>query len=139
MKMEEENKTQAKKAIVRGTNLPISTKHAINICRFLKGKKIDDATAALEKTIKKKFAIPFRGEIPHKKGIPGRYPINASEVFIKLLKSLAANASQQGLDESKIRISLGKADIAQRGHKPGRLGRRRFKRTHVLLIAEEKL
>jgi len=134
--MEKEKTITVKKAIVRGMSLPISTKHAINICRFLKGKKIDEAMAMLEKTSKMEFAIPFKGEIPHKKGIPARYPVNASKVFVKLLKSLSANASQKGLDIGKARIH-GKADIASRPHKPGRIGRRKFKRTHVLLTVEE--
>jgi large subunit ribosomal protein L22 len=133
--MAEENKKE-KKAIARGVGLPISTKHAINICRFLKGKKINESISSLEKVSRMEFAIPFRGEIPHKKGIPARYPVNASKVFVKLLKSLAANASQKGLDLERTRIH-GKADLASRSHKPGRLGRRKFKRTHVLLTAEE--
>lgn len=132
--MEEKNKE--KKAIAKGIGLPISTKHAINICRFLKGRKINESIGLLEKVPRMEFAIPFRGEIPHKKGISARYPVNASKVFIKLLKSLAANASQQGLDLEKT-IVHGKADLGSRSHKPGRLGRRRFKRTHILLTAEE--
>ena len=134
--MADERQT-GKKAIARGVDLPISTKHSMNILRFIKGRKIDEAIEVLEKVIKYDAAVPFRGEIPHKKGIPARYPINASKVFIKLLKSLAANASQKGLNEARIRIS-GKADLASRSSRPGRHGRRKFKRTHVLLIAEEK-
>ena len=135
-KMEKEDNTK-KQAIVQGKNLPISTKHAIAICRFLKGKSISESNLLLEKVIKKKMVVPFRGEIPHKKGVPGRYPINASKTFINLLKNLSANASQKGLSIEKLKIS-GKANLASRASKPGRLGRRKFKRTHVLLIGEEK-
>ena len=133
--MENQNKKQA---IVRGKNLPISTKHAISILRFLKGRTINDSVALLEKVIKKKVAVPVRGEVPHKTGYPGRYHVNASEVFIKMLKNLAANASQKGLNVDMLRIS-GKADLASRSSKPGRMGRRKFKRTHVLLVGEEKI
>ena len=139
MANENKPKMQAgKTAIVRGTSVPISTKHAIAICRFLKGRKINESIELLEKVIKQEEAVPFKAEVPHKKGIPARYPVKASKVFIKLLKSLAANATQKNMNLELLRISLGKADLASRGHKPGRLGRRKFKRTHVLLVAEEK-
>lgn len=136
--MAEENKTIGKIAIARGSDMPISTKHAIAICRFLKGRKINDSIELLEKVIIQKEAIPFNAEVPHKKGIPARYPVNASKAFIKLLKSLSANATQKGLNLEITRIH-GNANLASRGHKPGRLGRRKFKRTHVLLVAEEKI
>ena len=135
--MENENKI-TKQARVAGRDLPISTKHAMAICKFLKGKNINEASSLLEQVIRKKIAVPFRGEIPHKKGIPGRYPVKASGVFIKLLKSLSSNASQKGLNTEKLIISVGIANLASRSSKPGRLGRRKFKRTHILLIAEEK-
>jgi large subunit ribosomal protein L22 len=134
--MATEDKTTGKIAIARGSDVPISTKHAIAICRFLKGKKINEGIELLEQVIKQKIAIPFNAEVPHKKGVPARYPVNASKFFIKLLKSLSANASQKGLNLEIVRVH-GKADLASRGHKPGRLGRRKFKRTHVLLVAEE--
>jgi large subunit ribosomal protein L22 len=137
--MANENKTQVQKtAIARGTSVPISTKHAIAICRFLKGRKINESIELLEKVIRQEEAIPFRAEVPHKKGIPARYPVNASQFFIKLLKSLAANASQKNMNLEIVRIH-GNANLASRGHKPGRIGRRKFKRTHVLLVAEEQL
>lgn len=131
------NEQTPKTAIARMTSEPISTKHAIAICRFLKGRKIKESIELLEKVIKQDAAVPFIGEVPHKKGIPARYPVNASKAFIKLLKSLSANASQKGLNLEIARIH-GNANLASRGHKPGRLGRRKFKRTHILLVAEEK-
>jgi len=127
-----------KQAIVRGMDLPISTKHAISILRFLKGRTINDSIALLERVIKKKVAVPVIGEVPHKNGYPGRYHIKASAAFIKMLKNLTANASQKGLNVEMIRVS-GKADLASRASKPGRMGRRKFKRTHVLLVGEEKI
>jgi ribosomal protein L22 len=132
-----ENKENKNIAICRGVNLPISTKHAMAICKFLKGKKVSIAIAEMEKIPGMKLAIPFKGEIPHKKGIPARYPVNASKVFVKLLKSLAANASQKGIDLDKAAVH-GHADRASRPHKPGKIGRRKFKRTHVMLTLGEK-
>lgn len=115
----------------------ISTKHAMAICRFLRGRKINESISLLEDVIKMKIAVPFKGEVPHKKGVSARYPVKASEVFIKLLKSLSANATQKGLDLEKVRIH-GNANRASRARKPGRKIGRKFKRAHVLLVAEGK-
>ena len=95
----EEEKPKKTEAIAKGSNLPISTKHSIAICRFIRGKDIDKSLEQLEQVINKKRAIPMKGEIPHRKGMEsGRYPIKATKVFVKLLKSLAANSSVNGLE-----------------------------------------
>jgi len=131
--MKMENKTQTsevKEAVVRGHDVGISAKHAIAICKFLKGRKIDYSISFLEDVIKMKKAMPMRGEIPHRHGIAGgRYPVKASKVFIGLLKNLKANASSKNLDVSKLVIAA-KADRASRARKPGKYARK-FKRTHL--------
>lgn len=136
-KKEEPKMVKKDKAIARGKDLQISTKHAIAICNFIRKKKIEKSILYLEQVMEKKKAMPMKGEIPHRKGKDvkiGRYPFQASKVFIKLLKSLAANCSINGLENPY--ISTAKADIAYRPHK--RFGQGRSKRTHVLLIAEEE-
>ncbi|MBT4166323.1 hypothetical protein HOE04_04765 [archaeon] len=116
-------------AVVNGSALHISTKHAIAICNFIRGKHVEKAIVELEDAGKMKFAIPMRGEIPHKKGImSGRYPVKALGEFVKLLKSLKANAIANELELEKVAISC-KANIASRPYR--RFGRKRFKRTHV--------
>ncbi len=116
-------------ALVTGRSLHISTKHSIAICNFIKGKNIEKAIAELEDAEKMKFAIPMRGEIPHKKGImSGRFPVKAIGEFIKLLKSLKSNAIANELELEKVFISC-KSNIASRPYR--RFGRKRFKRTHV--------
>ncbi|MEM2956077.1 MAG: 50S ribosomal protein L22 [Candidatus Pacearchaeota archaeon] len=135
-----ENKTEknektidSKEAIARGRNIRISTKHAIAICNFIKGKKIMDAIEELEKVIKMKMAIPMKGEIPHRKeGFQGRYPVKAAKVFIKLLKSLKANADAKGIDLENAKI-FAKADKASRPQRPGKYIGRRFKGTHLFV------
>jgi len=133
----EEKKEIIKKdrAIVYGKDLPVSTKHAIAICKFIKGKKPEQAMNELNEVIKFKKAIPMKGEIPHRKGAiaSGRYPVKASQVFIKLLKNLIGNSNVNGLEEPVIVIA--KPDRASRPYR--RFGNRRFKRTNVLLEARE--
>lgn len=124
-------KVKRTEAVVNGRSLPISTKHAIAICNFIKNKDIDVAIAELEQVEKKKKAVPMRGEIPHRKGkgmMSGRYPVNASGEFIKLLKSLKSNAIVNELELEKCRLAC-MPNVAARQYR--RFGRGRFKRTHV--------
>ncbi len=121
--------SKKKEASVQGRNLSISTKHAIAICNFIRNKNIERAIKDLEGVSKMKTPLPMRGEIPHKKGImSGRYPINATNEVIKLLKSLVANAIVNELELEKVKISC-KANIAARPYR--RAGRTRFKRTNL--------
>ena len=84
----------------------------------------------------KKKAVPMKGEIPHRKGkmMSGRYPKKASENFIKLLKSLEANARNHDVDEPVIVEAI--ANKAQRPY--SRFGRWQKKRTHVMIKARER-
>lgn len=135
----EKPKEERKRKIIaeaRGKDLSISPRQAMAICRAIKGKTIDEAIDLLILVSRKKRAIKMKGEIPHRKGMmSGRYPIKASKIFIKLLRSLGANANINGLDLEKARI-YGKADRASRPPRGGRL-RRGFKRANIYLILKE--
>jgi large subunit ribosomal protein L22 len=127
-KPEKPRKTEA---VVNAKSLPISTLDAIAICRFIKGKKIGVAVKELEEVSKLKRAVPMKGELPHRKGkiMSGRYPQKAAEQFIKLLKSLQANALVNELNEPKVTEA-----VSNKAYQPyGRFGRVRRKRTHVKL------
>ena len=142
---EDKKKLPQKKAVkkddvaVNAKGLHISTKYAIELCKFVKGKKIDRAIEDLELVIVKKKSVPMKGEIPHRKGPggrgsgSGRYPKKASESFIMLLKSLRANANNHEVDDPVITEAV--ANIAQR---PFARGGRRRKRTHVTIKARER-
>lgn len=129
IKKEKAKKTEA---VVHGMNLSVSTKHSVAICNYIWGKNIDEAILMLEEVEKFKKPIPMRGEIPHRRGkiMSGRYPIRAVQEFIKLLRSLKANAMINELEVEKYVIFC-KADVAPRPYK--RFGRARFKRTHATL------
>ena len=119
-------------AIVNARDLPVSTKHAIAICNYIRRKDIDKAISMLEEVGKMKKAIPMKGEIPHRKGkiMSGRYPVKAVGEFIRLLKSLKANAIANELELEKYVIFC-KANVAARPYR--RFGTMKFKRTHVTL------
>ena len=133
-----ETKPKVKKteAVVNIISLPISTKHSTFVCKFIKGKKIEDAIKDLEKVVILKKAVPMKGEIPHRKGMmSGRYPKKTAEHFIKLLKGLSANANVNGLENPIISDAI--ANLASRPY--SKFGRVRKKRTHVKIIAKQKI
>jgi len=135
----ETKKAEIKKkdeAVARGVSLPISKKHSMYIGSFIKNKKIDDAISELEKVIKLKRAIPFKGEIPHRKGNMerGRYPVNAAKYFINLLKGLKGNVITNQMELDNTRIYLVSPSWANRPMKRGgKLG----KRTNIIIKAKE--
>jgi len=129
-------KIKKNEAIVNGISVPISTKTSAAICKFIKRKTIPKAIADLEEVLKFKRAIPMKGEIPHRKGkiMAGRYPIYAVEHFIKLLKSLSANANMNELEEPIITEA-----VANKASQPyGRSGAIKRKRTHIKIKVMEK-
>jgi len=122
--------------IAKGTNLHASMKQCMYICRFIKHKSIDDAIKDLEDVILYKKIVPFKGEIPHRKGkiMSGRYPINVSKLFIPMLKTLKGNVLANQMELDKTRIYFASACYASR---PSKKGGGRFKRANVVLKAKE--
>jgi len=139
-KVSEKSKVKREEAIVNGSSLPLSTKDAAAVCRFIRYKKIDKAIEELEEVVKMKRSIPTKGEIPHRKGPgkrasgSGRFPIKTCINFIKLLGSLKANSENNGLENPVVAIAY--ANIATRP--AGRFGRTRKKRSHIKIIAKNK-
>ena len=129
-------------AIANGTNLAISRKESIEICRLLRNKSTERAKKIHENVIEKKEAVPYRvynGSVPHRKGKvgPGRYPMKASGRILSLIKSAEANAENKGMGKSLIisHISVHKGETQSRyGRKMGK----KAKRTHVKIIVVEK-
>ncbi len=128
-KLESPKGPKKTEAVVNGRSLRISTKHSIAVCNFIRDKNVDKAILNLEEVSKMKKPIPMRGEIPHKKGImSGRYPINAVNAFLTLLKSVKSNAIVNELELEKVKIFC-KANVASRPSR--RFGQGKHKRSHV--------
>lgn len=143
-KKEEDKKTKRKdskkekksEAKVNVRDLPLSTKVSAAICKFIKNKEIKRAIEDLNKVTNKKMAVPMKGEYPHQKRImSGKYPVKAAGEFRQLLKSLRANAVENGLEKPVIRTA-----IANKGQRPmAKFGRWQRKRTHLTIIAKESI
>lgn len=134
-KKTEIQKVKKEEATAKGLSFPISKKHSIYICRFILNKSVDKAISDLSEVIKLKKPVPYKGEIPQRKGgIKGRYPVNAAKHFIKLLKGLKENVVVNGLELEKIKIYFASATWASR---PQRRGGKRAKRTNIILKVKE--
>jgi len=130
-------------ALAIGLSLPISTKHSIEICSFIRNMNLVKAKDLLKEVIEEKKAIPFkrhRGDVGHKKGKigSGRYPKKASLEIIKLLTNIETNAQFKGLNTTNLFIKHIFANKASRQWHYGRKRRRKMKRTHIEIIVEER-
>lgn len=129
-------------ARVYGRDIPISAKHAVEIANFIRGKSIQESKNKLQQVLDHKIAVPFtryNRDIGHKPNIgAGRYPQKAIEHMIKLLNSLEANALNKGLNIEQLFIKEIITNKASEPYHPSRLLRRRMKRTHIRIVAQEK-
>ena len=130
-------------ASVHGKDLPISTKHAIEICNFIKGKSLPKSKQMLKEVMGKKIAVPFKifkRNVGHKPGsmAAGRYPYKASRYILNLLDSLETNAQNKGLDVNSLYLTKIIPNKASRPFHFSRHRGRKMKRTSIEIIAEEK-
>lgn len=125
------------KAIVNAYSLKISLKHSKFICKMIKRKTIPHAIKLLENVVKGKQPVKMTGlEVGHQKGkgISGaRFPKNASNAIIDILKQLKANSIVNGIEEPIITIAM-----ANQASAPFKKGGRRAKRAHLHFEAQDK-
>ena len=124
-------------AVANGFSLKISPKKSYAICKVIKGKDPESAIKRLEDVLKMKRVIPMAGrEVPHQRGIGlagARFPKNACEAIIKVIKQLKANAVVAGIEDPVITIAM-----ANRGSSPVRRGGVRGKSTNLHLEVRER-
>ncbi|MBW9223027.1 50S ribosomal protein L22 [Methanothermococcus sp. SCGC AD-155-E23] len=138
-----------KTARAMGRALRISRKHAVEVCREIRGMKLDDAMRYLRRVIQLKQPVPFKRhgkDVPHKKGKYGwtaaRYPQKAAREILKVLENARNNAEYKGLNVNKLRIkhiSANKGFTIKR-YMPRAFGRAtpKFQETvHIQVILEE--
>ena len=132
-----------------GRELRVSPKHAREVCKTIKGMKLDQAKDYLRQVIAKKKPVPFRRykkKAGHRRGMQkafaGRYPTKAAQKILRVLEGAEANAEYKGLDVEKLRIIHASACP---GMKTKRYTERAFGRStprfetlcHVELVLEE--
>jgi large subunit ribosomal protein L22 len=141
-----------KTARVSGVDMRISPKKAAEVCREIRGLKLEKAKGLLEDVIAMKKMIPFRvhkKELGHHgnklreyKFYAGGYPVKVAERVLELLKSAENNAEYKGLDVDRLKVIHASVDL---GPKLRRIMTRAFGRsspkteqlTRVQLVLEE--
>ena len=138
-----------KTAKASGRELRVSPKHAREVCRTIKGMKVEQAKDYLNQVIMKKKPVPFRRfnkKVGHRHGLEkafaGRYPVNAARQVLNVLEGAEANAEYKGLDLERLKIIHASA---YPGMKIKRFTPRAFGRSsprfntlsHVELVLEE--
>ena len=125
-----------------GRSLPVSTKHCIEICNYIRGRKVSVAKGLLRDAVALKKPIPFKrfnADVGHKKGgfSAARYAVKAAGEVLKLLDSCEANAQNKALNTGDMVITHINAHRGSQQFRMGRQRRRRMKRTHVEVVLEE--
>jgi large subunit ribosomal protein L22 len=94
-----------------GRELRISHKSAREICKTIKGMKLNQAKKFLQSVIEKRQPVPFRRftkKQAHRHGLQkayaGKYPVKAAKQILKVLQNAEANAEFKGLDTENMRI-----------------------------------
>ena len=126
-----------------GVSLPISSKHSIEICNFVRGKSVERVKRLLEEVIKGKTAVPFKRfteSVGHRRGkmSSGRYPAKASKEILNIVKNAEANAQFKGLSVSDLVVRHISAQRAAGAMHYGRQRGRQQKRTTIEVVVEEK-
>jgi len=141
---------EAEKAVkASGRELRISPKHAREVCKTIKGMRLDKAKRYLKQVIEKKEPVPFRRftkKLGHRHGMHkamvGKYPVRAAAGILKVLESAEGNAEFKGLDTERLRIIHASAypGIKLKRAIPRAFGRSSPKNrplTHVEVVLEE--
>jgi large subunit ribosomal protein L22 len=129
-----ENKNVGHLAKASTQSAPVSTKHCIEICSYLRYKKISEAKKFLEGVIAHKLAVPFKKfkrNVGHKPGMAaGRFPQKAAREVLRLVKGAEANAQFKGLNRENLKITK---ILANRAPAPftGNRHHHSTKRTHL--------
>lgn len=93
-----------------GRELQISPKKAVELCRQLRGKSVEDAKEYLERVIALEQPVPmkrYKTMIAHKHGTgPARYPVKVARHMLRILESAEENAGYKGLDVDSMRIRV---------------------------------
>ncbi|BAB65414.1 50S ribosomal protein L22 [Sulfurisphaera tokodaii] len=100
------------KAVIK--NVPASIRDLYNVCKAIRGMKLNDAKQFLNNVLEEKEALPFwkhshgashRSNIsPKWKVKSGRYPKKAIKYVLKVLENAENNANSKGLDLENVKI-----------------------------------
>ncbi len=114
-----------------GKELRVSPKESVEICKEIKGMRLNKAQEYLESVINKEQIVPYTRhdkKKAHKKGEgndSGGYPVKAAKKMLDVLENVEANAEYKGLVYEKLRIihASAKEGVEYPGIQPRAYGR----------------
>lgn len=138
-----------KTAIASAREVPVKPKHAVNVCRAIRGMGLEQAKKYLEDVQALKVAVPFlryKRLVKHRRGKvgPGQYPAKAAGAVLQVVKGAEANAEYKGLDPEKmfvVHAAMQKASPL-RGSTPRAQGRTTPWNTstcHIEVVLQERV
>jgi len=103
---QETNPEKTSKAL--GKNIHASPKKCEEVCRNIRGMKVEKAKTFLREVIVQKRPVKYthyKHYLSHKPGVgPGRYPVNAAWEILRIIESAQQNAEYKGLDSENMKI-----------------------------------
>jgi ribosomal protein uL22 len=130
------------RARLRGVNA--SYKDLSEVCRAVRYKPTEEAIEFLKRASEGKQAIPMprfgkrRGHVRQLGGKKGGWPIKSAKIVLGVIESALANASKQGLGETKIaHIAANKEQIYPRLSPKGRRIMHNLETAFVEVVLEE--
>lgn len=96
-----------------GVEISVSPKHCREVCKMLKGMKVEEAKKYLRSVAELRTAVPYtryKKWLNPKKGAgAGRYPRKAALAILKVIESAQSNAEYKGLEADNMRIKVAAA------------------------------
>ncbi|MCD6414818.1 MAG: 50S ribosomal protein L22 [Candidatus Diapherotrites archaeon] len=126
-----------------GYELNISRRHAVEVCRAVRGMNLEKAKKFLEDVIDKKRFVEFKKhnkQIPHRTGgKPGRYPVKAAKTILKLLENAENNAEERGMGDNLVvrHIAAHKGRTYKRLASKGRWKQSDMETTNIEVVLTE--
>lgn len=94
-----------------GREVSVSHKAAREVCKTIKGMKLEMAKEFLQQVILKRRSVPFRRhkkKVGHRRDLQGfyagRYPVKAAREILKVLENAESNAEFMGLDTENLYV-----------------------------------
>ena len=129
-----------------GKEIRVSPKHCREVCKMLRGMKVDQAREYLQSVAELKTPVPYsRYKMylsPKARTGPARYPKKAAKAILDVIDSARSNAEYKGLDADNMRIRSASAHRGriQNAYMPRAYGRStpwNEQTTNIEVILEE--
>lgn len=129
-----------------GKELSVSPKHCREVCKMLKGMKVEDAKKYLKGVIALETPVKYtRFKMflsPKPKVGPGRYPKKAAQAILRVIESAQSNAEYKGLEADSMRVKVAAAHRGriQKSYMPRAQGRStpwNEQTTNIEIVLEE--